>query len=366
MKPSYPPQPYYPALDGLRGLAILLVVFYHNFGFINYFFFGWLGVDLFFVLSGYLITDILMRARERKQGLFHFYIRRILRIFPLYYLTLLLFLVILPGFTIFQPPLQYYTNNQAWLWAYLQNWLFIIKPSGDIHILHHLWSLAVEEQFYILWPLTIFIIRKPKYLLAFIIILLITVLVLRCLVWINKYEDLAYFNLYTFSRIDGICIGCMVALLQKINSHFLTSYRSLLVFIFAGLNFLFYFINSYYQFSFPYLALIGYTTLAMLFGLLVYESVKNENKVINSIFNWRLLKFFGKISYGFYIFHWPVYVLLSPFALKWIQQLMPASPFTSAHQIFSAVICTGAALLLSIISYQFFEIHFLKLKNRFN
>ena len=69
MKPSHPPRPYYPALDGLRGLAILLVVFYHNFGFINYFFFGWLGVDLFFVLSGYLITDILLRARDRNEGL---------------------------------------------------------------------------------------------------------------------------------------------------------------------------------------------------------------------------------------------------------------------------------------------------------
>lgn len=366
MKPSHPPQPYYPALDGLRGLAILLVVFYHNFDFINYFFFGWLGVDLFFVLSGYLITAILLRAREKKQGLSHFYIRRILRIFPLYYLALFLFLIILPSFSLFQSSLQYYTGNQIWLWTYLQNWLYIIKPSSETQMLHHLWSLAVEEQFYILWPLTIFIIRKPKYLLVFIIAILIMVLVLRCLVWINKYEDLAYFNLYTFSRIDGICIGCMVALLQKINSRFLTSYMSLLVFVFAGLNFLFYFINSYYQFSFPYLALIGYTTFAMLFGLLVYEAVKGENKVINTIFNWRFLKFFGKISYGFYIFHWPVYMLLSPFVLKWVQQLLPASPFTNAQQIFSAVICTGVAILISVISYHFFEIHFLKLKNRFN
>jgi peptidoglycan/LPS O-acetylase OafA/YrhL len=366
MKPNHPPQPYYPALDGLRGLAILFVVFYHNFGFINYFFFGWLGVDLFFVLSGYLITDILLRAQERKQGLSQFYIRRILRIFPLYYLTLILFLVILPAFSRFQPSLQYYTDNQAWLWTYLQNWLYIIKPSGGTTILHHLWSLAVEEQFYILWPLAIFIIRKPKFLLAFIITVLITVLVLRCVVWINKYEDLAYFNLYTFSRIDGICIGCMVALLQKINSRFLTNHMTLLVFVFAGLNFIFYFINRYYHFSFPYLALIGYTTLAMLFGLLVYEAVKNENKIINGIFNWRLLKFFGKISYGFYIFHWPVYVLLSPFTLKWIQQVMPAPLFTNAHQIFSAIFCTGIAFLISVISYHFFEIHFLKLKNRFN
>jgi peptidoglycan/LPS O-acetylase OafA/YrhL len=365
MKQSHSAQPYYPALDGLRGLAILLVVFYHNFGFIDYFFFGWLGVDLFFVLSGYLITDILLRVRERKEGLSNFYIRRILRIFPLYYLTLVLFLVVLPNFDFIHKQLQYYTDNQFWLWFYLQNWLYIIKPANSPHMLHHLWSLAVEEQFYILWPLAVFMIRSLKKLLAFIILVLIAVLALRCVVWINKYEDLAYFNLYTFSRVDGICIGCMVALLQKINRQFLTTHMSLLVLLFAGLNFLFYFINRYYQFSFPYLALIGYTTFAMLFGLLVYEAVNAQNKVVTILFNWSFLKFFGRISYGFYIFHWPIYVMLSPFTLKWSKYILPTVS-ANIQQIVSAVICTIVAILISVLSYRYFEIHFLKLKNRFN
>jgi peptidoglycan/LPS O-acetylase OafA/YrhL len=257
-------------------------------------------------------------------------------------------------------------DNQFWLWTYLQNWLYIVKPTGETHILHHLWSLAVEEQFYILWPIAIYIIRKPKYLLAFIITILVAVLVIRCLVWINHYEDLAYFNLYTFSRIDGICIGCMLALLQKINSRFLTRHMSTLVLFFAGLNFVFYFINRYYQFSFPYLALVGFTTFAMLFGLLVYEAVKAENKLINTIFNWQVLKFFGKISYGFYIFHWPVYVMLFPVALEWSSRILPASSFANAQQIVSSIICTAVAVCISVVSYRFFEMPFLKLKNRFN
>src|SRR5258705_5760496 len=88
---------YYPALDGLRGVAILLVVLLHNFRFMNYFFFGWLGVDLFFVLSGFLITNILMDAMGEPNFLRNFYVRRILRIFPLFYLALILFLFVVPN-----------------------------------------------------------------------------------------------------------------------------------------------------------------------------------------------------------------------------------------------------------------------------
>jgi peptidoglycan/LPS O-acetylase OafA/YrhL len=363
MNASHSSRPYYPALDGLRGLAILLVVFYHNFGFINYFFFGWLGVDLFFVLSGYLITDILLRSQEKKEGLYNFYVRRILRIFPLYYLILFLFLIVLPRFPVFQDSLKYYTDNQVWLWTYLQNWLYIFKPTGESHMLHHLWSLAVEEQFYILWPLAIYLVPKPKYLLALIICLLITVLLLRCMVWINKYEDLAYFNLFTFSRIDGICIGCIVALLQKINRRFLTTHMSLLVFTFAGLNFLFYFVNSFYRFSFPYLALIGYTTLAMLFGLLVYEAVKQENKFINIVFNWRILRFFGKISYGLYVIHWPLYLICHPLLLKILSTDLGVENKTAV--LLSAIILSAASVGISVLSLRYFEGYFLAKKQHF-
>ncbi|MEI9908845.1 MAG: hypothetical protein WDO71_03785 [Bacteroidota bacterium] len=73
-----------------------------------------------------------------------------------------LFLVILPGLGFFRSTLQYYVDNQFWLWTYLQNWLYIIKPTGETHILHHLWSLAVEEQFYILWPIAIILSESPN------------------------------------------------------------------------------------------------------------------------------------------------------------------------------------------------------------
>lgn len=350
-------RPYYPALDGLRGLAILLVVVYHNFGFINVFFFGWLGVDLFFVLSGFLITDILLRTLGEKNFLRNFYIRRMLRIFPLYYLSLVLFLFVLPAlFKNFD--VSYYQEHQAWLWTYLQNWLYIFNnPGSQTNTLNHLWSLAVEEQFYLLWPLVILLLRNPKYIFVFISILLAAVLGLRLYAWINQVADLAYFNLYTFTRIDGICIGCMIALLQRINPGFLKKYTSIIVLAFALLNFAFYYINSLYDFGFPYLALAGYTTFAMIFGLLVQEAVTRETTIINVLFDNAFLKFFGRISYGFYIFHWPVYILASP----WLSTLFTGS----WKQFMVSLSATVIAIVISWFSYRYFESIFLKMKTRY-
>jgi peptidoglycan/LPS O-acetylase OafA/YrhL len=343
----------------LRGLAILLVVVYHNFGFINYFFFGWLGVDLFFVLSGFLITDILLKTVGSPKYLSNFYIRRILRIFPLYYLFVILCLFVLPKlYPHFD--VSYYSNNQIWIWTYLQNWLYIFKPNDGTNAMHHLWSLAVEEQFYLFWPLIILLIKKPKYLLIFISLALLAVLGLRLWIWTNHIADLAYFNLYTFSRIDGICIGCMIALLQRIDRNFFKRYTTWIVLFFAGLNFIFFFINRSYKFSFPYLALAGYTTFAMMFGLLVNEAVTGGTKFINRVFSFPLLRFFGKISYGFYMFHWPVYLLLSPWLFSQF------SEYLTGHSLnfFVSFAATIAGIAISWISYRYYERYFLKLKDK--
>ena len=116
-----PVRQYYPALDGLRGVAILMVVIFHNFGFTHYFFFGWLGVDLFFVLSGFLITEILLRTVGTPGYFRNFYLRRILRIFPLYYLLLIICLLVLPAIPSLPVSMNYYTTYQWWYW--LCKWL---------------------------------------------------------------------------------------------------------------------------------------------------------------------------------------------------------------------------------------------------
>ena len=354
---------YYPALDGLRGVAILLVVFLHNFDFMNYFFFGWLGVDLFFVLSGFLITDILLNTVNKPNFLRNFYMRRVLRIFPLFYLTLIICLLILPAVKSLGLNVQYYTDNQFWLWAYLQNWLYSFKePYGDKMLLHT-WSLAVEEQFYLIWPATVLLIRKPKILLGVAITVLLGAGFTRYVIWIFKVQDLAYSSLYTFTRIDGLCIGSILALLMRINTDFLKKYTSVIVLLMAAINFGFYFLNNQLSNTLPYLAFVGYTTFAVLFGILVYEAVIGESKIIQFIFNNSVLKFFGKISYGLYVYHWPVYILLFPFFKRVLTDKKNIS-FRYA-ETGSAVIVTVIAVLLSLASYHFFEKKFLQLKRKY-
>lgn len=353
---------HYPALDGLRGLAILLVVFLHNFGFMNYFFFGWLGVDLFFVLSGFLITDILLRTLHTNNFLRNFYIRRILRIFPIYYLSLFLCLVVIPLVSPRAFQLQYYRENIAWFLVFLQNWLYVFRPPHGSSMLFHFWSLAVEEQFYIVWPGVILLIKNFKTLVWIIISLLIAVVIGRYLIWIFHIQHLGYDSLYTFTRIDGICIGCLLALMLRVNPNFLKKYTYIIVLVLACLNFVMYFLNKNARIRLPYLAFVGYSTFAGMFGFLVYEALDSKSKFIQRVFNNNFLKFFGRISYGLYIFHWPVYLICFPFLKSAFDQIDMGE---NISEITGAVLATGIAVLVSLLSYNYFEMKFLRLKDYF-
>ncbi len=353
---------YYPAIDGLRALAILLVVFLHNFGFLNYFFFGWLGVDLFFVISGFLITGILMDSVGQTGYLKNFYMRRVLRIFPVYYLALFICLYLLPRIPSLNYDPGYYYDNQFYMWTYLQNWLFIFKAPDSNQMLLHTWSLAVEEQFYLFWPLVILLLRKPKRLLVFSVILLILTGLGRYLIWQQQIEELRYSSLFTFTRIDGLCIGSIISMLIRIDPKILRKNITYIVLLLAGVNFGFYFINGMNNNNLPFLAFVGYSTFAMLFGLLVFEAAEGRSKLIELLFNNSLLRFFGKISYGFYVFHWPVYLIF--FDRLKLQMLTMTSLKTA--ELLAATLVTAIAILISMLSYRYFEIPFLKLKAKYS
>ncbi|HEX7847781.1 MAG TPA: acyltransferase [Chitinophagaceae bacterium] len=346
-------RPHYPALDGLRGVAILLVVLYHNFDFIKQSFFGWLGVDLFFVLSGFLITSILMDDIGKAKFLKNFFTRRVLRIFPLYFLCLIIFLILFPLFNWHKKELAFFLDNQWWLWTYLQNWLYSFRLTDDAKMLTHLWSLAVEEQFYLIWPFVILLVKKPKRLFFIMLALLLLTMAARSVIWLYQVEDLNYTTLYTFTRIDGICIGSMIALLMRFRPTLIGKNMAAIVLALAAMNFIFYFLNRSSN-SYPFLAFVGYTTFCAMFGLLVYEIVTNSNSLFTKLLSIQPLRFFGKISYGFYIFHWPIYLMTREYLLA-----------QTGSRLGTALLSTALALLISIISYYSFERYFLALKDKF-
>src|SRR5262245_4715813 len=122
---------------------------------------GWVGVDLFFVLSGFLITGILFDAKEKERYFRNFYVRRALRIFPLYYAVLALTLLVVPWLTPnLAPDFQPATSAQAWLWLYAANVLQAYEGSWCLGPLNHFWSLAIEEHFYLAWPAVIYLASR--------------------------------------------------------------------------------------------------------------------------------------------------------------------------------------------------------------
>lgn len=349
---------YYPALDGIRGLAILMVIAYHYLDFTKYHFFGWLGVDLFFVLSGYLITKSLLQAQGRPNFLRNFFIKRALRIFPLYYLSLLIFLVLLPLAGLWTDRLHFYTTNWYWFVFYLQNWLFTFNFDSSAGFLNHFWSLAIEEQFYLIWPFLILYIKNPGRLVAVMLLVLLSCMVVRSLLWINYDSSLNYTTVFTFTRIDGICFGSIVALIEKKDKDFIYKYNGVIILCLAIINFAFYFLNK--NNNFPYYAFVGYTTFAAMFALLVYTIANSNTHLLTNMLNWNPLTFLGKVSYGLYVYHWPIYLVLFPILRN---NIAFDNAFASAA--LSAFLCFILSLLLSYFSFQYFEKRFLQLKQQY-
>jgi peptidoglycan/LPS O-acetylase OafA/YrhL len=215
-------RPFYPALDGLRAVAFLMVFCNHYL----YMPWGWAGVDLFFALSGFLITGILYDSRNEPQRTRNFYIRRTLRIFPLYYGVMLLLL-----------PVTFHSLSRAFLaWpAYVGNFAWFVPRWGMTSVgpfivnanfngftaplfLGHFWSLCVEQQFYIFWPWVVFWVRDRRKLLMICLLSVPACLGLRILgEHVLPSQQLAHEILYlaTPFRIDAILIGGALALLIR-------------------------------------------------------------------------------------------------------------------------------------------------------
>ena len=338
-----------PGLDGVRGLAALMIMFLHivpNVDVINHpvlyyvrrvAIIGQCGVPLFFVLSGFLITRILLYSKSCPDYFKLFYIKRVLRIFPLYYLFLIISFFLVPYLA--GSPLPDW--GVTWYYyLYLQN----IPMTFNLKVaeLPHLWSLAVEEHFYLVWPVIIYCFSE-KQTLRIIAGILIFALLCRMLL-LHLGIGTYYFTLTTF---DSLAIGAFLAFNE---SHKWLNRKSMVKIGLLTLVPL--------MFAFPFVTGLGNNFVQCLknpfisiFCMVLIGLVSMHYVRINYFFNNRFLRYTGKISYGLYVFH--------PLAYGLISQHLRIGSF-----VVNMVVCFICAYLIASLSYYGFELRFLRLKSR--
>jgi len=212
-------RPHLPALDGVRGLAILMVLVFHfvaqatatnraEAGLKWLLSYGLLGVDLFFVLSGFLITGILYDARAERSYFKSFYMRRVLRIFPLYYGVLAVVFFVLPRVPALQgSEIAALREHQAWAWLYGVNVYLSWHGGWVLSYIEHFWSLAVEEHFYFVWPFVVWLLaRRPRALMATALGLAAASFLARAVASLAGVSLIATSVLTPF-QLDALCLG---------------------------------------------------------------------------------------------------------------------------------------------------------------
>jgi peptidoglycan/LPS O-acetylase OafA/YrhL len=364
-------------LDSLRGIAVSLVIAFHVFKRAAYFtkhetlYFisdlagvGWMGVDIFFVLSGFLITSILLKTRDEPGYFKNFYARRALRIFPLYFVFITLVLLLMPLLDpSFTPQIP---RAFPYLLLYQQNWMGLL---GDIQLTPFLaatWSLAIEEQFYLIWPAVVFFARRDTLVKISIgvIILSIAVRISGLFLWDDTAELARFFYYNTFTRFEQLVFGALLAiaftepiwkdrLRRAALPLFLVSlgaFVALCAILFPGLI-------PYYS-NIP-LTLTAYTLIASFSAALICILLTSpQDTLIRRLFRNPLTAFLGKYSYAMYLLHMPVALIL-------LQPLYDTRIRGWKMYLLYIVLTYGLTILGSLITWHLLEKHMLDLKRHF-
>jgi peptidoglycan/LPS O-acetylase OafA/YrhL len=349
-----------PELDGLRGVAILLVLMFHLTPatipkFAQYFVMtGWLGVDLFFVLSGYLITGILIDSAGRPGYYRNFISRRTLRIFPLYYAVLAI-----AYFTSYGPNLAHWSglfrSGDWWYAAYIGNIQVFLRnrwPSDD---LTPLWSLQVEEQFYLTYPLLVALATRRMLGRVLAGAVVAALLIRIAMVWAMPGNIAGTYVLMP-CRMDTLALGGLVAVAQRDSASWLRSRWIAPVTACTGAIVVW---ICWRYGSEPWTTAMrtaGFSAAAFFFTGLLILLLYRRNRVLLALFRLRFLTWIGVVSYGIYLLHIP--------AAQQVRRFAPRFLHVAPRGFAEAFLCLAAAVAAASVSWRFFESPILKLRNR--
>lgn len=363
--------PHIRSLDGWRGVGFLAVFCFHygvtthaTTGWAHAAAFamggGWMGVDMFFVLSGFLITGILLDTRDSPHYYRNFFARRALRIFPLFYGVMLLLLLLTP------------VLHLQWHLAHIAYFFYLGNIAGDINVywndvqpavaLTHTWSLAVEEQFYLLWPFVVLRVSNRRTLLKVCVAAMAGSMVLRLMFLHLSPSGAAWSYGELPTHCDGLLCGAIVAVLVRKYDvvTLVRNSRGPMIVSLSGLFGIWWFYGNL-NFESPWMTLAGYPLLAIFLACILVRAIR-PGSVVAKIGQNRILRFFGKYSYGMYIFHWLFVLALTPF-LRVLQNKLHSRTLGSLAFMVSVLAGTS---IVSVLSYELYEKRWLKLKSRFS
>jgi peptidoglycan/LPS O-acetylase OafA/YrhL len=363
-----------PALDGVRGLAILAVLLFHFLTPVNpkgpmdatmawLFSYGALGVDLFFLLSGFLITGILYDSLADPAYFRNFYMRRVLRIFPLYYGVLVIVFLVVPAIPALRgSEIAGLRSHQAWAWLYGVNIYLAIHNGWVLSYIEHFWSLAIEEQFYLVWPLVVWLLGgKRRLFLGVSLAVAIASFGGRIIASLYGASEVVTTVLTPF-ELDCLAIGGFFAVYMRQPDGAAAARRMIFPLTLAGLGLLL------LQFGVRHFSEYGYAVQSLrrggfhllLAALLLEALCAPSSSVWSRFLRSGPMVTLGKYSYGLYVYHH----FFSYYFSEHRTELALASVIGSstAALAIQAVGGMAASMAIAWLSYEYFEKFFLRLK----